>query len=201
MSLIGSRVADSYTAAVECPTCHHKHSAVNLLVDRTQAITQQADGGATCFAKGTCQNKSCATALNLTLTIPAQSLLPLTASAAAGPSSASAAAGGGRGNKASKPVDESEQDLLDASSDTVELTKDVFSEYSCRCGSSNPTARLSHDLPPQSTGDNHAVPHLNIQIRSPRAPPADACFSRRTLHRSLDYGIDHPCVAISTPTG
>jgi hypothetical protein len=126
------RLSRAYNAPLECPTCH-RMSTLLLVIDRTLPAAYLPNGAVR--AKASCACPACSGPVTCELTIPAERLMSPAAALAAAAGAAAGVAGGARGGGgpgAGKPVDEGERDLLEANSDTVELTKDVFSEYRCR---------------------------------------------------------------------
>lgn len=124
------RVEDAYTVEAACPAC--KATALRrVLVDRRQQLDVQPDGSVKCSGPMTCTNLQphhgpCGTVTVVALTVSAaQQLQELQQRAAQQQPQRPA-------QRQAQPVDESERDLLEANSDTVELAADVFSEYRCR---------------------------------------------------------------------
>lgn len=109
-------VRSHYRAQVQCPTCNVT-ALCTLAVDRASQATLLSNGKVQVLARGMCGN-GCHVPVACTLQIPLENTRAPSAAGSAVPPS--------------KPADEGERDLLEANSDTVELTKDVFSEYRCR---------------------------------------------------------------------
>eukprot|EP01043_Picozoa_sp_COSAG02_P033068 COSAG02_NODE_2239_length_9411_cov_3.663552_9_plen_382_part_00 len=117
-ALLMQLVRSHYRAQVLCPTCNTT-APCTLAVLRESPATLLSNGKAEVLARGMCGNR-CATPVVCTLQVPVAletTRAPPAAGSAVPPS---------------KPASEGERDLLEANSDTVELTKDVFSEYRCR---------------------------------------------------------------------
>ena len=109
---------DAYAADVECPTCKHRNTGAVIRLDPALPITTDPADGHLTGAGGRAACARCSASFAVNLSVEA---------AAPGPRHAAAAA-------AAPPpaVNETERDLMDANSDTAELTQEVFSEYQCR---------------------------------------------------------------------
>ena len=106
-----------YQAQVRCPTCQAL-ALFTFAVDRTSKVTRLPDGKVEVASKGPCPGCSSLVTCNLQVEVPLANLRPPPAT--------------GESTRPKTADDEGERDLLEANSDTVELTKDVFSEYRCR---------------------------------------------------------------------
>lgn len=115
-ALLMQRVRTHYQVPVQCPSCGVTAQRT-FTVDRASQAAVLPDGKVEVTARSKCS--ACGGAIQCSMQVKLESTRAQPAAA-------------GSAGPPSKPGDEGERDLLEANSDTVELTKDVFSEYRCR---------------------------------------------------------------------